>query len=149
MSGFFSYYIDLARRALLIALTGAFTGLSLASLATPAAADSCWWHNGSLMRLQASGNNRWFYYEQPRPGLAVGRGTLLFNGRKQGNWYSGTARVFSKYCPGSPQPYHVEGPVAQNQLRVTVKGDREIHKRCRPTGRWTSDTLVFTYAYQC
>nr|WP_321445823.1 hypothetical protein [uncultured Cohaesibacter sp.] len=112
-------------------------------------ADSCWWHNGSLMRLVAQGNNRWFYYEQPRAGLAVGPGTLLFNGQKQGNWYAGTARVFSKYCPGSPMPYHVEGPVAPNQLKVTVQGNREVNKRCRPTGRWTTDTLVFTYAYKC
>ena len=112
-------------------------------------ADSCWWHNGSLMRLVAQGNNRWFYYEQPRAGLAVGPGTLLFNGQKQGNWYVGTARVFSKYCPGSPMPYHVEGPVAPNQLKVTVQGNREVNKRCRPTGRWTTDTLVFTYAYKC
>lgn len=114
-----------------------------------ASADSCWWHNGSLMRLVAQGNNRWFYYEQPRSGLAVGPGTLLFNGKKQGNWYVGTARVFSKYCPGSPLPYHVEGPVATNQLKVTVQGNREVQNRCRPTGRWTTDTLVFTYAYRC
>ncbi len=42
----------------------ALTGLS----ATPSAvnADSCWNHNGSLMRLKASGNQRWMYYENPR-----------------------------------------------------------------------------------
>ncbi|PLW76018.1 hypothetical protein [Cohaesibacter celericrescens] len=115
----------------------------------PAAADSCWWHNGSLMRLQAQGNQRWFSYERPRAGLSVGRGTLLFNGRKSGNWYSGTARVFSKYCPDTPLEYHVEGPVQADQLGVTMHGDREVHKRCRGTGRWTRDTLVFTYAKKC
>ena len=149
MSDFSLTFTRMIRKSLSMALIGAFAGLSFTSLVTPAAADSCWWHNGSLMRLKARGNDRWFYYEQPRAGLAVRRGTLLFNGRKQGNWYVGTARVFSKYCPGSPQPYHVEGPVAANQLRVTVQGDREVHNRCRPTGRWTSDTLVFTYAYRC
>nr|WP_321526781.1 hypothetical protein [uncultured Cohaesibacter sp.] len=115
----------------------------------PAAADSCWWHNGSLMRLVAQGNNRWFYYERPKAGLAVGPGTLLFDGVKQGNWYNGTARVFSKYCPDSPMPYHVEGPVSANQLRVTVEGSREVQRRCVPTGRWTTDRLVFTYSHQC
>nr|WP_321454514.1 hypothetical protein [uncultured Cohaesibacter sp.] len=124
----------------------AFVGFSST---TPAFADSCWWHNGSLMRLVAQGNSRWFYYEHPRAGLAVEPGTLLFNGTKQGNWYSGTARVFSKYCPGTPMEYYVEGPVAADQLRVTVQGSREIHRRCAPTGRWTTDTLVFTYAQRC
>lgn len=128
-----------------------FLGFGAASLATTTSvrADSCWWHNGSLMRLKARGNQRWFYYERPRSGLAVGRGTLLFNGRKQGNWYVGTARVFSKYCPSTPLPYHVEGPVAASQTEVTVFGTREIHRRCQPTGRYKEDRLVFTYSHRC
>jgi len=117
-----------------------------------ASADSCWTHNGSLMRLQAQGNQRWLSYETPRPQLqpaGVARGTLLFNGVKQGNWYRGTARVFSKFCPGTPLEYAVEGPVRQDQLQVTVRGTREIYNHCRPTGRYTTDTLVFTYSHQC
>ncbi|MEO9525769.1 hypothetical protein [Roseibium sp.] len=121
-------------------------------LADEAAADSCWNHNGSLMRLQAQGNQRWLSYERPRDvlrGSGVQRGTLLFNGVKSGNWYSGTARVFSKYCPGSPLEYFVEGPVRGDQLQVTVTGTREVHNRCRPSGKFTTDTLVFTYSHQC
>ncbi|MEM9279569.1 MAG: hypothetical protein AAGA76_13430 [Pseudomonadota bacterium] len=117
-----------------------------------AKADSCWDHNGSLMRLQASGNQRWMYYENPRQVLrnsGVRRGTLLFNGRKNGNWYSGTARRFSKYCPGNPLEYYVEGPVRADQLQVTVRGTREVHKQCQPTGRIASDVLVFTYVRDC
>ena len=117
-----------------------------------ASADSCWNHNGSLMRLKASGNQRWIYYERPRSVLrraGVVPGTLLFDGVKDGNWYSGTARVFSKYCPGSPLEYHVEGPVRPDQLQVTVSGSREVHSRCAPTGQWTTDTLVFTYSHKC
>jgi hypothetical protein len=121
-------------------------------LAAEAAADSCWDHNGSLMRLQAQGNQRWLSYERPRDVLrrsGVRPGTLLFNGVKRGDWYSGTARVFSKYCPGTPLEYFVEGPVRGDQLQVTVTGTREVHNRCRPTGRITTDTLVFTYSHQC
>jgi len=139
--------------------SGLFRGLGLCvvtsigvSLAAPALADSCWNHNGSLMRLQAQGNQRWLSYERPRGVLAnagVRRGTLLFNGVKNGNWYSGTARVFSKYCPGSPLEYFVEGPVRGDQLQVTVSGTREVYQRCQPTGRTTTDTLVFTYSHQC
>jgi hypothetical protein len=126
--------------------------LAAATLSTTASADSCWNHNGSLMRLQAQGNQRWISYEIPRPQLRAGgvqRGTLLFNGVKQGNWYRGTARVFSKFCPGTPLEYAVEGPVSSDQLQVTVRGTREIYNRCRPTGRYTTDTLVFTYSHQC
>lgn len=114
-------------------------------------ADSCWDHNGSLMRLKAAGNQRAFYYEVPRRGMAeqgVRPGTLLFNGVKRGDWYSGTARVFSGACPGALE-YAVEGPVNQNQTRVTVHGTREIYRQCQPTGRYTTDTLVFTYSHQC
>ena len=115
-------------------------------------ADSCWDHNGSVMRLQAEGDLRWFSYEVPRSVLkraGVESGTLLFEGRKDGDWYIGEARVFSKYCIGSPQLYDVEGPVRADQLKVTVKGTREIHKRCQPTGRSKEDVLVFTHLYDC
>ena len=120
--------------------------------ASPVRADSCWDHNGSIMRLQAQGNQRWLSYEVPRNVLrkaGVRPGTLLFNGVKQGNWYAGTAHVFSKYCPGNPLEYSVEGPVRGDQLQVTVQGTREVYQQCRPTGRYKTDTLVFTYSHDC
>ncbi len=93
------------------------------SYSTTASADSCWNHNGSVMRLVAQGNKRWFYYENPKQVLrraGVRRGTLLFNGRKQGNFYSGTARRFSKYCPGEALEYNVEGPVRRGRASPVV-----------------------------
>ena len=119
-------------------------------IGSQAMADSCWNHNGSVMRLTAQGNDRWFWYENPRQGIrnvGVMPGTLLFNGRKNGEWYTGTARVFSNYC--APLEYYVEGPVLQNPLRVQVTGQRQIYNNCQPTGQWTTDTLVFTYMYNC
>ncbi|WP_316858856.1 hypothetical protein [uncultured Cohaesibacter sp.] len=130
----------------LLALIILFSGGAFVSSAK---ADSCWWHNGSLMRLVASGNQRWFYYERPRAGLAVQPGTLLFNGTNRNGYYVGTARVFSKYCPGTPLAYAVEGPVSPDQLGVFMRGNREIHNRCRPTGRWTTDNLEFRYSHRC
>lgn len=127
-----------------------FSLLLASMIATQAAADSCWDHNGSVMRLTDQGNNRWFWYENPRQGMrnvGVQSGTLLFNGRKNGDWYSGTARVFSNYC--APLEYSVEGPVLYNPLRVQVSGQRQIYENCQPTGRWTTDTLLFTYKYNC
>ncbi|WP_454286809.1 hypothetical protein [Rhizobium arsenicireducens] len=125
---------------------------ALAFMPVAAVADSCWVHNGSLMRLKASGNQRAFYYEYPRQtmrGAGVTHGTLLFNGSNVGGRYSGTARVFSKYCPTTPLEYYVEGPVDRSQTRVTMRGRREVMERCQPTGRTTNDTLVFTYSHQC
>ena len=133
--------------ALIVASTGATYNPA------PANADSCWWHNGTLMRLKARGNQRWFVYEKPRKSwmraAGVRRGTLLFNGVKNGNSYSGTARRFSRHCPGEPLQYHVSGPVASSQTKVTVSGNRPIHSRCNPTGAVDWDTLVFTYSHQC
>lgn len=127
-----------------------FAALVALCVATPALADSCWDHNGSLMRLTASGNARTFLYEAPRQGIrnvGVTPGTWLFSGRKSGDWYSGVARVFSRSC--AALEYHVEGPVLQNPLRVEVRGSREIYRNCSPTGQWTQDVLVFTYRYNC
>lgn len=116
-------------------------------------ADSCWNHNGSTMRLKASGNSRWFYYENPRSVLrraGVRRGTLLFKGSNNGGYYSGTTRVFSKYCPGNPLKYHAEGPVSNGQKRVVIHGTRDVYAAgCRNTGRRKTDRLVFTYIEQC
>lgn len=119
---------------------------------TLAAADSCWWHNGSLMRLSAYGEGRAFHYENPRGGLAaagVQRGTMLFNGRNQGGFYSGAAQVFSSSCPGQPLTYQVQGPVGAGQTSVTLYGTREVRNGCYGTGQYVQDVLTFTYAFQC
>lgn len=142
----------IARRTTALAATLAIGSGILAATPGLAIADSCWTHNGSLMRLKADGNRRWFVYEQPRETLrraGVTRGTLLFDGVKQGNWYTGTSRVFSRFCPGNALHYATEGPVRADQLQVTLSGTREIQKRCQPTGRYTTDTLVFTYSHRC
>ncbi len=134
-----------------VARCAAALGLMLATTAI-ASADSCWDHNGSLMRLKANGNERWFYYERPKASIVdsgVRKGTLLFDGVKTGNRYSGTARVFSKYCPDEPLQYPVSGPVSSDQLRVTLRGTREVYDQCQPTGKMTDDTLVFTYVRDC
>lgn len=139
-------FLRIARR------TPSFAAALIALLPVAARADSCWDHNGSLMRLKAAGSQRAFYYEHPKQAMrsaGVTHGTLLFNGVNVNGRYSGTARVFSKYCPGMPLEYYVEGPVDRNQTRVTLRGSREAMERCRPTGRSTIDTLVFTYSHQC
>ncbi|MGV8939583.1 MAG: hypothetical protein ACOH2J_20885 [Allorhizobium sp.] len=139
-------FADIVRSGVLV--SAAF----LVLLPVAAFADSCWDHNGSQIRLTDAGTQRAFYYEYPKPnlrGAGVVPGTLLFNGSNIDGWYSGTARVFSKFCPGEPLEYHVEGPVSRQQTRVTLRGTREVMERCRPTGAIINDTLVFNYTHQC
>lgn len=104
-----------------------------------------WNHNGSVMRLIANGAERRFLYEMPREGLSsvgVSRGTLLFQGRKAGNSYSGTAYVFSQ-C--GAQSYKVTGPVSDDQRQVTLVGRAPmLDGNCRVT-RYRDDILVFSY----
>jgi hypothetical protein len=93
----------------------------LATIGT-ASADSCWTHNGSLMRLEASGNSRTFAYEEPRPGIwarGVASGTELFTGTTTGRFYVGTARVFTPY---GEREYQVSGPVSPSQTQVILYG---------------------------
>jgi len=115
--------------------------------ALPAAADSYWNHNGSLMRLAAHGTARNFYYAAPRPGMAnigVRPGTLFFDGWRDGNRYSGTARVFSPDCGASP--FAIDGWVA-SETHVILEGWRPVFHNCIPTGEQIWEHLEFTYSY--
>lgn len=125
---------------------------ALAAGAAPAAADSCWTHNGSLMRLGANGEKRAFAYEIPRKALAgigVKPGDTLFWGTTDGKSYRGEARVFSIECPGEKTIYAVSGPITQGGTRVTLTGQRRVYRACAPTGEFVTDRLVFQYARQC
>lgn len=110
-------------------------------------ADSFWNHNGSVMRLQAYGNERMMTYEVPSDrmqGAGVDYGTMYFNGFRQGNQYYGTARVFSKYCL-YPIEYDVSGTVI-NERKIVLKGSRPTYGAgCRPTGGMSHDVLEFYY----
>lgn len=117
-----------------------------AAAPTAGAEGRAWLHNGSIMRLEASGNERRFYYEAPRAGIRkVGAkpGTLLFKGLLEGSSYSGTAYVFSTDCP--PAPYAVEGRVSDGGRRVVLTGKApRLSASCETTGT-RDDTLVFTW----
>jgi hypothetical protein len=105
-------------------------------------AASLWDHNGSIVSLEASGADRKFYYQTPRAGMPVSPGTLLFEGRRNGNRYSGTAYIFSKAC-GS-QGYAVSGNVSADDRRVTMQGKAPRRDTaCRVIG-YRDDVLVFS-----
>ncbi|THD68136.1 MAG: hypothetical protein E7813_11585 [Bradyrhizobium sp.] len=105
-----------------------------------------WSHNGSVVRLIANGADRRFVYESPKNGLAavgVGKGTLLFKGRRSGNSYSGDAYIFS-HC--RPIAYKVSGAVSSDDRQVTMFGRAPIVNESCAVTSYRDDTLVFSFA---
>jgi hypothetical protein len=86
-------------------------------------ASALWSHNGSVMRLETDGARRFFVYESPRPGLikaGAKRGDVVFDGKREGDIYTGQAFIFSKRC--GPQGYPVNGYVSDDERSVTLEG---------------------------
>lgn len=106
--------------------------------------DTLWTHNGSLMRLIAKGAGRRFVYQEPRAGLkaqGAKRGTVVFEGVRDGLSYSGTAYIFKKGC--DPQGYPVTGEVTADERRITLYGQKpKVAGNCRVL-TYIDDTLVF------
>jgi hypothetical protein len=106
-----------------------------------------WVHNGSQIYLSAKGQFRQFRYAAPAPHLldaGVRPGAILFDGRRTGNRYSGTAYAFAPLCGAIP--YAVAGPVSPDQRTVTLSGrlpGRDTS--CRVVG-YLDDTLVFKFS---
>lgn len=108
---------------------------------------SRWSHNGSMMILHKNGNRRIFTYAVPNKRMfeaGVSAGTTLFEGERQGNRYTGTARVFSRYCE-APLNFHVEG-VVPNEKKIILRGRHQHYdKGCMPSGRSVEEVLEFQF----
>lgn len=103
-----------------------------------------WSHNNSVMRLVANGRQRQFFYFKPRAGLVargVLAGTLLFDGERVGDTYTGRSRVFTAKC--GPRTYVVSGTVSPDQRRVVMHGQKPIVNLVCETERTEADELVF------
>lgn len=110
-------------------------------------APGTWSHNGSVMRLEANGNNRRLIYMNPRVGLrhsGVSADTTLFDGERQGDAYTGTARYFSKAC--GEKTFPVTGKVLAGETRIELSGlAPKVDETCKVIGTRT-ETLVFERA---
>jgi hypothetical protein len=119
---------------------------SKAATLTPGQGASFWLHNGSVVTLEADGESRRFIYHQPREGVAKAgakAGSILFQGIRSGDSYSGTAYLFSLRC--GPQSYEVSGKVSADQRLVTLSGQAPVlGKDCR-VRRQKTDTLEFRF----
>lgn len=135
--------------------------IAVAALFSCGAADAqatTWEYNGSAFTLEASGVSRKFIYESPRDGLPVSKGTIVFQGRRAGQTYSGTAYVFSKLC--GEIGYPVSGAVSADDRTVTSGGKVPVRNAQCKVARYEDNFLVFnlvepsnnstvTHAYDC
>lgn len=112
----------------------------------PIWAESLWTHNGSLIELTSDNVSRKLTYSNPRAGLPVTMGTLLFDGVANGVSYSGTAYVFSSVCGAIP--YYVSGGVNVIQRNIILYGQAPtVDRNCNTIG-YRNDVLIFSY-YGC
>lgn len=135
--------------SLLLGLCVGMAGLAAAPL--PALADACFDHNGSTMRVTNRNGQMTIRYERPREALrpaGVRRGTVLVDAVEGPSGIRGTARVFSRHCPGDPLTYGVAGHFEGDES-VFLEGRRQVYSQCQPTGRTTTDTLEFFYVGEC
>jgi len=98
------------------------------------------------MRLIANGATRKFVYATPRTGLGdagIQGGTVLFDGKRNGNSYSGTAYVYSRAC--GAVGFEASGPVASDQRSVTIHGKSpRLTTNCQTSG-YRDETLSFNF----
>lgn len=107
---------------------------------------SYWTHNGSLMGLVRSGDERQIVYVRPRDELeAIGiePGVILFEGESSdGVTYQGESRTFSQVC-GS-EPYEVAGRVSSGNDRIDLYGSApQFDSACVQAGS-RDDHLIFS-----
>ena len=103
-----------------------------------------WLHNGSQMKLTASGDRVEFVYERPRQGLgdlSINSGTLLFSGIRNGKTWTGEATTFSRQC--GVRKFAVNGTETSDSSRVELRGQRpNVDSTCTISG-YRDEVLLF------
>ena len=103
-------------------------------------------HNGSVMKMvwdTEVGEFFTMYYEIPRAGLGVSKGTVLLEGGLPagGDMYV-TARVFKSGC--QPALYDLAGRFDDSGLNFTVRGQAPVWSGCRVVGyKWNNNSTLF------
>lgn len=118
----------------------------VATVAGLAPGASHWNQDGSIIKLVAEGASRKFHFETPRDALkslGVAPGATLFEGKKEGARYLGTAYAFAAKC--KPQPFAVTGDIAADEKQITLRGKQPaLDAKCRVTG-YSDEALVLTF----
>ena len=125
-------------------VTHAFNAGGVGSRPPGSSGNTIWNHNGSLMRLEANGSERRFVYDLPRRGMleaGVKSGDIVFDGRREGPTYSGTAYIYTKLC--GRVAYPVAGNVSANERTVALEGQVPLHAPNCTVRSYRRDKLQF------
>jgi hypothetical protein len=110
----------------------------------PAPAGSYWKHGSSIMRLEATGLSRKFFFYKPSDDqLEAGAKaeSLRFDGQISRKGYTGTAFLYSDKCGRSA--FQVSGQIESNESRVILSGrSPQVDRDCREIGG-SDQKLVF------
>jgi len=116
-----------------------------ASGSTASALEPHWNHNGSIVSFVTDGPKQKIFYDTPRIGLmdaGVKPGTLLFEGRRNGQTWVGTAYQFYRTCKS--RGYQVGGNTSDDLKQITLKGKAPLlDANCNVMGS-RDDVLIFT-----
>lgn len=119
-------------------------GRILAGLSKNAVSGTLWNHDGSTVRLEATGRGRRLYYVSLAPGAPAKAGDEAFEGVREGPVFSGLAFSFSENCP--PDSYPVRGSVSADESVIKMHGKRPRRDaQCSVSG-YGDDELTFTLA---
>ncbi|WP_022723077.1 hypothetical protein [Rhodopseudomonas sp. B29] len=96
----------------------------------PGVTKSRLWHNGSIVEAWAfSDSGVEIRYLDPRPGLPVNAGRVLFRGsRDHAGWLAGTAYTFSSNCGDAA--YGVTGTMSRDGIRLTGAAPHRSGRGC-------------------
>lgn len=105
-------------------------------------------HNSSVISWFVVNDSITAKYEMPRPGLleaGVKSGTVLFEGRYEGDKIIGTAYAYKAGC--APAPYHVVGE--EKAGVISLRGPGPLRNSCEVRGYSLTSphsNLVFKYS---
>ena len=100
-------------------------------------------HNGSVMRLQTTGDNVALHYDRPRSelsGVGIQAGSVLFKGTRRGDVWSGEATTFSRRC--GTRAYPVTGRII-GQGRLELRGRKPSFNSACEILEERDEVLVF------
>src|SRR5215469_8431073 len=105
------------------------TGLEDKTVPSKARQGSMWTYEGSIMRLEAIGRARRFYYDEVHGAFSAKNGDIAFDGVREGRILSGRAYQFTANC--TPLAYIVKGRVSADESMVKMQGIKpDRNARC-------------------
>ena len=105
---------------------------------------SIWRYDGALLRLQAMGRIRRFYYVRTVYGSPAKDGAIAFEGVREGQTFSGRAFVFAPAC--APLPYSVRGSISADETAIKLQGSRPVPDAQCNVKSYNESELVFVSA---